>query len=173
MENRPNLSIPVLAYWYCMFGFGDLILSRPAIFGLTLSAFHSQQMRQYFPWHLSFCLSPIIRKVCCRWAFACCPQPLCGFAISCLAFYSGYAEWGNAPHGRLMVPSFFYPNSLSSSRKNVRGISLSPFSGLLPFNSKGTFPREFFLETSRPQWGHLDHCPGLIWCRIFSVGGLR
>ena len=69
---------------YCLFTSGNLNSSRSVISGLTFSALHLLQIKQYFPRLLSIFLNPIIRKICSRWAFSCSTPwwPLSWYAFS-------------------------------------------------------------------------------------------
>ena len=71
MQKGPHTSILVLTKENCLFTWGNLNSGRSDIFGLTLSALHRQQIKQYLPRLCSTFLNPIINKVCCRWAFTC------------------------------------------------------------------------------------------------------
>ena len=139
--------IPVLKKGYCLFASANLNSERSAIFGLTLSALHRLQMKQYFPRLRSSFLNPIIRKVCWRWAFTCStpwwPQSWCAFSIYSLAIL--LLLWRTRGCFALYVRGAFWSlpptlKSPSSSRKGVKGISLSPFSKMSPFNSAEIVP---------------------------------
>ena len=143
----PNTSIPVFVIAYCSDWFGYRKADKSAILGLTLTARHLWQMKQYFPRLLSALRIETIKKVCreaSTWSTLCCSPQSWDFRKEVSRFCIYYVNVENVLSRRSMILCLIVHQLLKEGHHLWIGDSGADFPPLFRSVSK--------------QWRH-----GLLW----------